>query len=390
MIIGAGPAGSSLAQRLGREGLSVALVEARRFPRAKPCGEFVGPEALRLLADLDLQDPVGQLGARPIGGLTLRVGSRAVTGHFRVRDAAGSAGGHGLGARREVLDEALLQGALATGNVEWICPWRAVRLEREHDGTVSGVVVRSPEGDRRTLRALFTVGADGLYSVVARDLGVRRQRAWLNRVGLSARYALDAPSSEAQVVLRPDGFVAAAPVSARLWTVNLVVDSTSLARRPSSPAQVLEREARQDAFLGDLLQGAKRATPVHGAGPLSWRTTQQVFDGAALVGDASGYVDPLTGDGIHLALRGSALLATCLCDAVRSQRNDREALSSYARARRAEIAPRERLGLLLTRASRHPRLVESALRLLGRRTGLVDLAVRLKAGGEPLRSLLRS
>jgi flavin-dependent dehydrogenase len=128
---------------------------------------------------------------------------------------------------------------------------------------------------------------------------------------------------------------------------------------------------------------------VRGIGPLATTTTAQTFEGAALVGDACGYVDPVTGEGIYFALKGAEMLAQSLEWALHGNRRDRAALSGYLSGRRREIEPRARLGRLLQRGLRRPALVRAAFTLLEARPRVTDLIVSTTGDYVPLRELAR-
>ncbi|MGB3970247.1 MAG: FAD-dependent oxidoreductase, partial [Planctomycetota bacterium] len=108
LVIGAGPAGSTLAWRLARAGFAVTIADRAVFPRDKPCGEFLSPECAPCLAELGLHDLPGQLGAVPVPGMRLSGFGCTAHGRFRqLPDRAGH-GRCGFGLRRVVLDDALL------------------------------------------------------------------------------------------------------------------------------------------------------------------------------------------------------------------------------------------------------------------------------------------
>jgi flavin-dependent dehydrogenase len=388
-ICGAGPAGSTLAQRLAREGFRVVLVESQRFPRHKPCGEFMSPEVLPMLDDLGVLDEVRAVGARELRGLRIHRGVRRARGRFTAVGRSRPRFDHGFGVRREVFDHVLLRAALRTGGVTLLEGWRAARLLRAPDGAVLGFEVRRSRGESYEVRARFTVGADGLRSRVAGELGVRRARTWLDRLALVTRYRGAALDDEAEAYLLDDGFFAAAPVDGGLLSLNLVVDRSAYVAAGLGPEAYLLHRLAWLPQLRERLETAERVDPVRGIGPLSTSTVRQVADGAALVGDACGYVDPITGEGIFLALRGAELLATALARALHAGRRDAAALQPYVRARRSELWPRELFGLALQRGLRHPRLVELALGQLAAHPPLCDLLVSLTGDYAPLSELLR-
>ncbi len=387
-ICGAGPAGSTLALRLARSGFRVALIEAQRFPRPKPCGEFMSPEVLPMLDDLGVLAQVRGAGARELRGLRIHRGVRRARGRFTAVGRSRPRFDHGFGVRREVFDDLLLRAALATGGVELLEGWRAAQLVRADDGAVLGLIARG-NGEERELRATFTVGADGVRSRVAGELGVRRPRRWLDRLALVTRYRGAELGEEAEAYLLDDGFFAAAPVDGGLLSVNLIVDRSAYLAAELGPEAFFLRRLEALPELRERLEQAERVDAVRGIGPLSTHTLRQTFDGAALVGDACGYVDPITGEGIFLALRGAELLAATLSNALHARRNDVAALQPYVRARRSELWPRELLGLALQRGLRHPRLVDAAVQQLAAHPPLCDLLVSLTGDYAPVSELAR-
>jgi flavin-dependent dehydrogenase len=388
VVAGAGPAGSTLALRLAAQGFSVALVEAQRFPRFKACGEFMSPACLPILRELGVLEEVARLGARKVRGMHLHGYGERAHGDFVAVGRAVPAFDFGWAVRREAFDAVLLDKALARGGIELV-EGRVTGVLRDADGRCSGLALRAADGRDVELRASFTVGADGVRSVVAGGLGARRTIPWLDKIALTTRYAGLACGEHAEVHLFDGGYFACAPVDAGLLSLNLVLER-SIYRRTSLPRDALLAHwlARVPALEERLAQG-RRADPVRGTAWQGSRTTAQVFDGAALVGDAAGYVDPITGEGIYLALLGARLLAQSLVPALHARRCGPRALTGYARARRREIEARCRLAFLLQRGLRRPGLVRHALALLGRRPRLADLVVSLTGDYVPLGEIAR-
>jgi flavin-dependent dehydrogenase len=171
--------------------------------------------------------------------------------------------------------------------------------------------------------------------------------------------------------------------------LNLVVDRARLGDPRTGWDGFFAEHLGRVPELKERMAGARRVAQVRGVGPLAWRTSAKAVDGAALVGDACGYVDPITGEGIWFALRGAELLARDLGAAVAERSGSRRAVRRYLRARRLEIAPRLLLAKLLQRGLRHQGLAKRALALLERRPGLSDLLVSVTGDYVPLRELLR-
>jgi flavin-dependent dehydrogenase len=234
-----------------------------------------------------------------------------------------------------------------------------------------------PAGARLELRAPFTIGADGLRSRVARALGAWEPLRWLDRLALVARVPCAGLDEHAEVHFLRSGYVALAPTGPGMATLNLVVDRTDAPRgRAALPGFVAEHVA-QAPELARRIALPRDPRELGVVGPLAARTRAQAFDGAALVGDAAGYVDPVTGEGMYLAMRGAALLAESLDAALRAGRTDAAALRGYERARRREFGHRRTLGLLLQRGLRHPRVVATVLSVLAARPALAELLLGL-------------
>jgi flavin-dependent dehydrogenase len=378
-IVGGGPAGAATATLLAREGVDVLLVDAQRFPRFKPCGEFMSPQCLPLLESLGAFEQVRDLGARAVRGLELVSHGRRSRGRFVDIGRARAPVDHGWALRRELFDAALLDNARAHG-VRVLEGWRVRRVLRSESGAVIGVEARTPGGERRVIR---------LHSKVAAELGVQRADASLRRIAFTTRYRGAPLDGFAQAHFFREGYFALAPVDGGLTSVNLVLSMDAFEREGRPRDAAYESWLRRVPQVRELLACAERVDPLRGIGPLARRTTQQTFDGAALVGDACGYVDPVTGEGVFFALQGAALLAPELLGALRERRTDRFALDGYLGGRAREIAPRARMCRWLVKALGHPWLARPAFGLLASHQGLADLAVSLAGDYAPPRELLR-
>jgi flavin-dependent dehydrogenase len=389
VIAGAGPAGASLAQRVAREGFSVALVEPQQFPRFKACGEFMSPECLGMLDDLGVRDAVRGLGARRVRGMRLFGHGRRACGSYGPVGAVQAPFDHGYAVRREHFDKVLLEAALRTGGVELFSGHRARNVLRDGDGRVVGLRVARRGDTPLELRAQFTIGADGARSRVAGDLGVSRAIPWLDKLALTTRYSGVAWGDHAEVHFVDGGYFACSPVDGGLLSLNLVVERKRYLAAETTREAYLDEHLRACPALGERVARGTCVDPVRGLGPLGSRTTAQTFDGAALVGDACGYVDPVTGEGIFFALRGAELLAQSLVPALHAQRSDHACLRAYLRGRRDEIVPRAAFAVLLQRGLRHPRVVRGVLGWLEARPDMMDVLVALTGDYVPMRELAR-
>jgi len=388
VIVGAGPAGAALALELARDGVDVLVLDSQRFPRFKPCGEFMSPQCVPLLERLGAASALRGAGANEVRGMQLASYGRSARGQFVDIGRARAPVDYGWALRREVFDATLLDEARRAG-ARVHEGWRVRRLLRDPAGQVSGVEARDALGFSRTVRALWTIGADGLHSRVAAELGVQRETPQLRRIALTTRYRGVAHDGFAQAHFFDEGYFALAPVDAGLVSVNLVLWQSAFERTGLPRDAAFEHWLARTPAVREQLERGERVDPLRGIGPLARRTTHQTFDGAALVGDACGYVDPVTGEGTYFALQGAALLAPALRDALLAKRTDASALAPYLSGRARDITPRARLCGWLVHALARPSLSRGLFTLLASRSGLADLAVSLTGDYAPPRELLR-
>ena len=164
-------------------------------------------------------------------------------------------------------------------------------------------------------------------------------------------------------------------------------------------ARLADRSGDWDAFLAahlervpefaERLTGATRVEPVRGVGPLAWTTTRQAVPGAVLVGDACGYVDPITGEGIWFALRGAELLAESLEAALHAPAQERVALGRYVKMRGRVVGPRLFMARMLQRGLRSEGVARRVFGALAARPGLTDVLVSVTGDYVRPRDLLR-
>ncbi|MET9670826.1 NAD(P)/FAD-dependent oxidoreductase [Streptomyces sp. NPDC006475] len=274
LIAGGGPAGLATALYAARAGLDTVVAEPRQAPVDKACGEGLMPGAVHALTALGLQ-----VAGHTITGIRYVQGPRQVQASFRQ--------GPGLGVRRTSLHSALHRAVLKEG-----VPVLPVRVEDvQQDST--GVSVPGTG-----LRAKWLVGADGLHSPVRRSVGLGVQPSGTPRYGLRRHYAVPPWSAYVEVHwgLHAEAYVT--PLGPELVGVALL--TAHRAPFDSQLAHFPELAAR--------LPAEAAATGVRGAGPLR-QTARARFRGRVLlVGDAAGYVDALTGEGISLAFAGAEAL----------------------------------------------------------------------------------
>jgi len=329
LIAGAGPAGSIAAIRLARAGARVLLVDRARFPRDKLCGDTLNPGALRLLDHAGLRGQVEAV-SRPLEGMLI-----TGNGGVHVRGTYG----RGLVARaltRRVLDQLLVDAAIAAGAQfqDGVRVEGPLLDESGGHATVRGAVLCRTGGAAPRIRvpAQVTIAADGRRSTIAFALGLARHPAAPRRWAVGAYFeGLAGLDTVGEMHVRGPHYIGVAPVGdAGLANVCLVTPSRE---GFADPAGLLDRHVAADRMLGPRAAGARRVTAPSILGPLAVDARAAGVPGLLLAGDAAGFVDPMTGDGLRFAIRGAELAADVALAALENPTIDAAGRLAEARAR---------------------------------------------------------
>ena len=394
IVVGGGPAGASTAFALSRAGARVLVLDRATFPRAKPCAEYLSPQASRLLSDMGALAAVEGAGAAHLAGMIIRApNGEQLRGDFIGEHGFRAFRDRGLSLRRTVLDPILLDCAKRAGAIVRERA-RVVDLAYDAAGRVTGVQLLREHGATETILAPLVIGADGLRSVVARRLGLARtSRVWPRRIALVAHFENFGEVGDwgEMHVERDVGYVGIAAVDGGLATVAMVVPDSAARAVSRDRTAFFERWLRDRPQLVHRVSGARRVTPVLATGPFASRAVRAWAPGAALVGDAADFFDPFTGEGIYCALRGGELLAPFALRALGAGtvRASDAALHGYERARRAEFRGKWMVERLISAAVGYAPAMNYFARTLAARKDMADLLVGVCGDFVPASEVLR-
>jgi menaquinone-9 beta-reductase len=387
LVVGGGPAGAATAILLAERGLAVTVLERGRRPRPKICGEYLSPEAGRVLDRLGVLKAVDAGGAVALTGMRITApDGTVVAGRYRTVGAFRPYREHALGVSRAVLDGALLDRV------------RALPIEVREDARVTDVIVQrgavigvsgmEAGGRPFEARARVVVAADGRASVIAHRLGCRHAHP-LTRMAI-VTYVKGVADVEpvGEIFVDPPDYSILNPLAPDRVNLSVVVPLAHAVPWRARLEDFFVARVKQLPALARRLAGAERVAPLQALGPLAYRVSAPREDGVLFVGDAAGFYDPFTGEGIFTALRSAELAAETIAAALRAGGDvSAAALARYRRARRAAFADKERLTRALQAIVSHRWLANRVARWLARRPAALDAVLGAIGDYVPPRAL---
>ena len=387
VVVGAGPAGSAIAILLAEHGHSVLLLDKAAFPRPKICGEYLSPEASRVLDRLGVLKAVDAAGAVPLRGMRITAPDGTVLeGRYPTEGPYRGYRDHALAIPRLHLDQILVERVKALP-VD-VCERHRVEdllLDGERVVGVRGV---DPDGAAFEARSPLVVGADGRQSLVARRLDLVGAHA-LRRMALLAYVeGIGGFGDCGEIYVDPPDYAILNPVAAGVVSLSLVVPLEHAAPFSGKLETFFHARLKQLDHLRPRISAMRPLGPVMALGPLAYRVAPPRHAGVLLVGDAAGFYDPFTGEGIYTALRSAELAAEVAHGALARGDGSRAVLSSYWRARREAFRDKERVTRLLQVVIRRRWLANLVARGLARRPDLLSLLMGVIGDFIPPRALL--
>ncbi len=372
IIAGAGPAGSSAAIHLAMAGVRVLLVEQKKFPRAKLCGEFISPECLKHFESLGVIDSMLAAGGVALHRTVFYARSgRSVDVPSSWFDTQRSA----LGLSRAEMDQQLLARARQSG-VTVLEETQATGLLSDA-GRVHGLEIKSPGGSGEVTASLV-IDATGRTRALEHHLGAvnlgrtagarTRRRASLVAFKAHLRNASTLPGT-CEIYFYPGGYGGLSGVENGLSNLCFIVAAKDVRACQADPARAMRELVTKNSRAAQSLaeaqvEGQWLAVALGEFG----RREPTPAPGLLTIGDAAAFIDPFTGSGMLMALEGGALAASVILRHLPDLQpgdlyNSLEA--DYTHRYWQQFGSRLRVCALLRRAAFIPALADVAIALLG-------------------------
>jgi flavin-dependent dehydrogenase len=366
IVVGAGVAGASSAILLGREGYRVLLLDRAVFPRHKTCGEGIMPEGVRILDTLGVLPAVLERGGALASGLRFR----SQAGVWAQADFPPMSGerAYSLVVRRYELDHILVQRARSMPSVT-VREGFAV-LEALYDGgSIQGVAGHpvDQKGRRETLRAPLTLAADGMRSQFHNRYGITRTVRPRQRWGISGHLSgVEDLRPYIEVLYQGEYEVYLAPLGGDLALVAILLEKKAMAAFRGELATAYHQFLKADSALGPRIEKSEVVPPIGARGPLGFTVEPVYLPGLLLVGDSAGFIDPITGEGMTLALKCVKAAVPVVRRAFETGDFGHKVLGQYATDRARAIEDVAKLTQLMLEVSRSNLLASRAIRRLSK------------------------
>lgn len=385
IVIGGGPAGATAAIFLHRQGHSVVLLDRARFPRDKVCGEFVSPAADSIFEELGILSELENHSALRLKGVMISsyekeevwVGYPPKPGELKAPAS--------LSLPRLVLDHVLIQRVKKMG-IDFRENHQVDDLIFEN-GNVTGVKGRDESNTPFSIKARIIVDAGGRNGISLRRLGLKRDNKDQSKVALAAHWAGAKQIQDyCYMHVSPPGYTGMARVGLDSVNVVLVVDTRRLKGvdlKNFYLETVLKNKCRRE-----LLDGADLMESPRTIESLAFSVRPPSCGGLLLAGDASGFIDPFTGEGIYLALKSAQLATETICQALEFSNVSHEFLRRYEVLKESEFGAKFRLSQLLQYLIYSPKLCSQVVRVLSANPRLAGQLVGVIGDYLPARQVM--
>lgn len=378
-IVGAGPAGSSLAIRLATDGFTVTLIEREKFPRHKLCGEFISPECLAHFHELGLLDGMLAAGGDHIAETRFYAPSGK---NVIVPSAWFGGGGFALSLSRAEMDHRLMLRARDAG-VEVLEEMSATGLLQEN-GAVKGITARTKVGGSYEIFAGLVIDATGRAGILSKFLGkkpVSKNRSKF--IGFKAHLRnVEMEKGRCEIYFFRGGYGGLSYVEKGDANFCFLIKAEAARELNGKTNKIIEEVVFENARARETL---KNAGPVHdwlavsveGFGEKELNPAENLFT----VGDAAAFIDPFTGSGMLMAMESAGIFANCIG---RDHASPDAIKRAYASLYKQHFARRLRVCSLLRKAAFLPHLaggVISAVSLSEKAREFLTRSTRARVAG---------
>ena len=359
IIAGAGPAGSSAAIHLARQGVRVLLVEQKKFPRPKLCGEFISPECLGHFEKLGVAEAMRVAGPASITETVFY----STKGHQVKVPSDWFGGSVALGLSRAAMDNVLLRRAEQCGVT--VLEGASVSEPIFAGNLVQGVKIKV-DGREQEHRAPLTIDATGRAHILTRKLqtGEKRSKPKLVAFKVHLRNTRVAPRA-CEIYFYPEGYGGLSTVEGEISNLCFIISAAQVQRHHSDPNVVMRQLLMKNRRAAYTLANAEAESEWLSA---SWerfgRQRPSPARGLLAIGDSAAFIDPFTGSGMLMALESGELSA----GVIMRHRNELSGESlgvEYTKAYVRKFDSRLRISGLLRRAAFKPRLAGLGIALCG-------------------------
>jgi geranylgeranyl reductase family protein len=373
-VVGAGPAGCSAAILLARKGYSVAMIDRSVFPREKLCGDFLNPANWEIFERLGIQNALLSSAHEKIGAFRISTASAAATVAFPPQNGRHA---FGLGLRRSLLDDLLRRLAEKEG-VTLSQGQKPSRLTRG----ASDWILSYADSSEEKVHAKLLIGADGRNSWVAHRLGLTAPNEGAGefvafQLHLSATG--DAIEGDVQIHIFPGGYGGLVGLGGGMATLCFIIDKRMAGEEPAME-DLLKKYLCRNPRLKEALEGGEAIGAERSVYPVYFSPRRRFGDGFLLAGDAARVTEPVTGEGVYLALKSGELAAEAADLAFTRGDLSARQLFGYESACRRAFGRRLKINALARAIIHRPYLIAPLLTLQSKTNlpikTLVNLACR--------------
>ena len=368
-IVGAGPAGSSAAIRLAVAGLSVLLVEEKKFPREKLCGEFISPECLTYFAELGVMSEITAAGGTDLTETVFF--ARNGKGVAVRSEWFGNADSLALGLSRAEMYALLLERARQAG-VDVREETNAVGLIFD-DEKIVGIKLKDKKGAETEVSAKLTIDATGRKRSLARRLEKQSsEKSPAKSVAFKThlRGAQVAPGT-CEIYAYRGGYGGCNRVEDDLYNFCFIASAEDTRRHGSDAERMMREVVFTNKRAAEAMQNTEVVKPWH-AVPIErfGRGELVPADGLITIGDAAAFIDPFTGSGILLALESAKIASAAIVTGFNESHDFYHLAAEYKRNYASAFDMRLRVCSMLRYAAFVPFLAEATISLLSLSVGL--------------------